>query len=154
MSPAHTVRHPKKARTTAPRFTQSPSRNAPQPDALRTTDPRWAFAVRVAAALEGGRAAILRPEARERLLRTARLLGIRPFDAALIIAMVQDTARRGETPPGHAPLTPALAESLASVREPERTAHAPAILQRLAGVLLIAAAMVAAAILWLNGAPA
>mgnify|MGYP004359204233 FL=1 len=88
-------------------------------------------------------------------MRTARLLGLRPFDAALVIAMVQDTARRGESLPGHPPLTPALAESLTAVPPagpPRADRAAVHIAQKLAGALIIAASMVTAAILWLNGA--
>lgn len=69
----------------------------PQVDTpLSATDPRWVLAVRTAATLEGGRAAILRPEKRARLLTLADTLGLRPFDAALIIAIVQDSVRSGE----------------------------------------------------------
>jgi len=56
------------------------------------SDPRWVLAVRTAESLEG---AMLRPERRERLLRIARLMGLTPFDANIIIAIVQDQARRG-----------------------------------------------------------
>ena len=129
---------------------------------LPRTSPSWAFAARVASQIEGGRAGVLRPERRERLLRLAQNLGIRPFDAALIIAMVQDAARRGETTPGHAPLSPQLADRLAdrlAEHLPATTAHAApprlavSILQRLLGATIIAAAMVTAAILWLQSAP-
>lgn len=129
----------------------------PQPT-TPTPDPRWAFAARVATHLEGGHAAILRPERRERLLRLAAHLRLRPFDAALIIAMVQDTARRGEAAPGHAPLSPQLADRLAEALPDIPATHPQAdlpraavhILQRLAGATIIAAAMVTAAILWLH----
>lgn len=36
------------------------------------------------------------PQRRERVLKTAKQLGVRVFDASLIIAIVQDHARRGE----------------------------------------------------------
>ena len=36
------------------------------------------------------------PERRARVLQTAERLGLRPFDANLIIAIVQDHARRGK----------------------------------------------------------
>jgi hypothetical protein len=58
-------------------------------------DARAILATRVAASLEGGRAAILRPESRRRVVALATRLGLRPFDANLIIAIVQDGARRG-----------------------------------------------------------
>ena len=55
-------------------------------------DPRWVLAARVADKLEG---TLLRPEHRERLIRLGRMLGLTPFDANLVIAIVQDQARRG-----------------------------------------------------------
>jgi len=61
---------------------------------LDPTDPRWTLAVRTHTMLQG---TALTPERRERVMRTARLLGVRPFDANVIIAVVQDQARRGET---------------------------------------------------------
>jgi hypothetical protein len=54
------------------------------------------FAQHVANGIEGGRAAILRPQTRERLLTLATRVGIRPFDAHLLMALMQDRARRGE----------------------------------------------------------
>ena len=59
------------------------------------TDPRWVLAVRTAEMLEG---AVLPPERREGLMRLGRVLGLTPFDATLIIAIVQDQARRGYEP--------------------------------------------------------
>ena len=59
--------------------------------ALDPADPRWVLAVRTAAALQGS---ALTPERRARVMRTARRIGLRPFDANLIIAIVQDHARR------------------------------------------------------------
>lgn len=50
--------------------------------------------------LEGGRAAMLSPEKRKRLISDAGALGIRPFDANLVIAIVQDQARMGLAPKG------------------------------------------------------
>ena len=58
-------------------------------------DPRWVLAVRTAERLEG---ATLRPERRERLLQLGKVMGLSPFDASLIIAIVQDQARRGHLP--------------------------------------------------------
>ena len=60
---------------------------------LSATDPRWAVAVRAQSMLQGS---VLEPNARQRVMRTARTLGVRPFDANLIMALVQDRARRGE----------------------------------------------------------
>ena len=67
---------------------------------IDAVDARWVFACRVATSIEGGRAAILRPEARDRLLTQASRLGLRQFDANLIIAIVQDSARCGQEPLG------------------------------------------------------
>lgn len=71
---------------------------AQQSDALmrQLLGPRQLFAQAVEGALQGGRAAILTPLDRDALLAHARTLALRPFDAHLIIATVQDAARRGE----------------------------------------------------------
>lgn len=58
---------------------------------LKPNDPRWVLAVQTASQLEGDR---LSPEARLRIERTAKLLGVRAFDANVIMAIVQDHARR------------------------------------------------------------
>ncbi len=55
-------------------------------------DPRWVLAVRVSESLEG---TLLSPQKRERLVRLGKMLGLSPFDANLVIAIVQDQARRG-----------------------------------------------------------
>jgi hypothetical protein len=60
--------------------------------ALSPFDARLIFAQHVGVALEGGRAAILRPERRQALIAQAKRLGLRPFDANLVIAIVQDAA--------------------------------------------------------------
>lgn len=65
--------------------------------ALAADDVRRVFAEHVRASVEGGRAAIVRPEARRRLVSSAEKMGLRPFDANLVIAIVQDAARHGET---------------------------------------------------------
>lgn len=68
---------------------------------LAALDPRWIFAVQVAKSLEGGRAALLVLERRQKLLTVAAGLGLRPFDANLVIAVVQDGVRTGEGGLGH-----------------------------------------------------
>ncbi|MBT8487047.1 MAG: hypothetical protein KJO43_15830 [Phycisphaerae bacterium] len=60
---------------------------------LAPTDARWVLAARTASLLQGP---VLTPDRRRTVLRTADRLGIRLFDANLIIAIVQDQARRGE----------------------------------------------------------
>ena len=87
-----------------------------QAASIDSADARWVFACRVAASIEGGRAAILRPESRDRLLNQASRLGLRQFDANLVMAIVQDSARCGEEPLGLA-----TAERLPLIRP----AHAP-----------------------------
>jgi hypothetical protein len=57
------------------------------------TDARWQLATETQRALQG---AVLAFEDRRRLLALANRLGIRAFDANLILALVQDRARRGE----------------------------------------------------------
>lgn len=63
--------------------------------AMQRDDARLVFAQRVAANIEGGKAAILRPEVRKRLLTESASMGLRSFDANLIIAVAQDAAQRG-----------------------------------------------------------
>ncbi|HVZ93631.1 MAG TPA: hypothetical protein VG797_03890 [Phycisphaerales bacterium] len=107
---------------------------------LTDADARLIFTRAAAHAIEGGRAALIRPETRKRLLDTARRLGIRPFDAHLSIAVVQDRARRGE-PIDH--IDSFAHPSLTRCREREhawhiaRTAMASAALAVLLLVLLI-----------------
>lgn len=60
---------------------------------LDPADPRWVLAARAYGQLDGS---TLSPERRDRVMRTARTLGVRPFDANVIIAIVQDQARRGQ----------------------------------------------------------
>lgn len=55
-------------------------------------DPRWMLAVRTTHQLEGS---ILTPEKRELLIREGVDSGLTPFDANLVIAIVQEQARRG-----------------------------------------------------------
>jgi hypothetical protein len=70
------------------------------PPAIDAIDPRWVVAMRAAMWLDGGRAAVLVPERRRGIVRMARKLGLREFDAGLIIAIIQDAARTGEDPLG------------------------------------------------------
>ena len=59
------------------------------------SDPRWVLAIRTAEQLQGD---ILAPDRREKLQRVGKLLGLTPFDVSLVIAVVQDQARRGHAP--------------------------------------------------------
>ncbi len=65
--------------------------------AMSAEDARRIFALRVFESLEAGAAGVLRPDRRRELVSAAQRLGLRAFDANLIIAIVQDDARRGET---------------------------------------------------------
>ncbi len=58
-------------------------------------DPRWVLAVQVGLKLEG---TILRRESRQGLILKGKKMGLNAFDANLIIAIVQDQARRGYQP--------------------------------------------------------
>jgi hypothetical protein len=80
---------------------------------LAASDARWLLAVQVSQALEGGRAAVLPPERRRRLIGLGQRLGVGAFDANLVIAIVQDAARHGE-----GALSPATMSRLTLVREP------------------------------------
>jgi len=72
---------------------------APQPAEVRPVlaadDPRWVLALRVAESLEG---TTLAPAKRARLIEMGRKFGLTAFDANLVIAVVQDQARRGHRP--------------------------------------------------------
>ena len=68
---------------------------ADAPAITDAADPRWVLAIRTADQLEGS---VLSPERRERLLRLGSLLGLSVFDANLVIAIVQNQARRGHRP--------------------------------------------------------
>ncbi len=66
------------------------------PSGLGHTDPRWLLAVKTSSLLEGGKAALLTPAKRQSIMTLARQLGLRPFEASLVVAVVQDGARAGE----------------------------------------------------------
>lgn len=111
------------------------------------------MALRVYEQLEGGRSAILRPGNRRRLVQIARTLGLRPFDANLVIAVVQDAARRGETPANAEPIA-----SLAMVpaagageRAPERRSASWVFVVALVSAMLLGTLAAASTIVWLKG---
>jgi hypothetical protein len=72
------------------------------------------LAVRTAERIQGN---LLSPEQREKLLRLGQTLGLTAFDANLVIAIVQDQARRGVLP-GQCPT--AGTEQLTMVPRPRR----------------------------------
>jgi len=129
---------------------------------LKGDDVRRIFALRVEESLEGGRAALLPLERRQRLMGVARRLGIRAFDANLVIAVAQDRARRGE---GSAVATgPRVHNSAASTSHPDaarrsllppparQTQRHAALFRRaalrLAFIVLFAGAMLTALVVW------
>lgn len=64
--------------------------------AMSALDARWVFAVQVAREIEmsgAPRAGVLAPERRRNLVKLATRLGLRQFDANLVIAIVQDGCR-------------------------------------------------------------
>ena len=105
------------------------------------TDPRWVLAVRTAEQLQGP---ILPPERRERLLRLGKVLGLKPFDTNLIIAIIQDRARRGcpasECPAAGAPQLALI--TLPDSRVPHRQRPAWATAVAVAAFLVIEALLV------------
>jgi hypothetical protein len=104
------------------------------------------LAVRVNYALDGGRAAILDPQSRAMLIDLAKLLGLQPFDANLIIAIVQDSKR--QTGDG---LTPDTRARLGLLPDPARAAARGNIIGYTIGVLLMAAIVAWVASRWFVG---
>lgn len=105
-------------------------------------DARVLLAREVEASIEGGRAAIIRPEVRRRLVSRAQDEGLRPFDANLIIAIVQDAAREGES------LAAAPSQRLALV--PAATDERIRPLAMLAASVCLGTALLLGAIAWLS----
>ncbi|MEL6330442.1 MAG: hypothetical protein AAFR38_12355 [Planctomycetota bacterium] len=75
-------------RASRPRIKPTPAPVAP----ARAAE---AFLALATARLEGGRAAVLRPERRDELARVGERIGLSGFDTQLLIAFAQDRARRG-----------------------------------------------------------
>lgn len=120
-------------------------RTSPTSD-LQATDARWVFAVRVSKALEPGPEPALPPDRRRRLMSIAKALGLRPFDANLIIAIVQDAARSGE------PLSGSVEERLGLVRAVQRSGVSRSSLLLVALASAVAsAALVAWSATWVMG---
>ena len=78
---------------------------------IELDDPRWMLAAIAYAKLQDGP---LTPETRDALIRKATRLGLRPFDASLIIAIAQDQARHGRALEHAEP-------TLRLIRPPQRT---------------------------------
>ena len=93
LAPASQAGHPFSP-SGAPLVAGSPQRSLAHP-IQESRDPRWVLALRVAEQVEG---TILVPERREKLVRLGRMIGLTAFDSNLVIAIVQDQARRGCSP--------------------------------------------------------
>lgn len=68
---------------------------------MSSHDPRWALAAATWRALQGS---LLTSEDRDRIMRWGRAMGMTNFQSSLIIAVVQDQARRGGTLGNTAPM--------------------------------------------------
>jgi hypothetical protein len=106
-------------------------------------DPRWVLAMQTQARLQG---AVLSPERRDELMKSGRKMGLRPFEANLVIAIVQDRARSGGR-------TERSATMLSLVRGTEAQAQpiAPAVWPKWFAALAAAAAVAAVLIRWFAG---
>jgi hypothetical protein len=111
--------------------------------ALQSDDVRWMFAQQVQTAIEGGRAAIVRPQIRQQLVSDAQRMGLRPFDANLVIAIAQDAARHGED------LHETAAHRLAMVPSGRTSKLGPLML--MGAAVGLAAGLVALFIAWIMG---
>jgi hypothetical protein len=91
---------------------------------LTPDDPALKLAAQVRTQLQGP---VLSPERRERVLKIANKLGMRPFEASLIIAIEQDRARTPGTAPGKNAGAASAPSPLPAAPSPEsiaaRTAH-------------------------------
>ena len=62
--------------------------------ALSASDPRWVLALRAGEVMAGD---MLRPAQRQRLNQLGQTMGLTPFQCSLVIAIVQDQRRRGQS---------------------------------------------------------
>lgn len=106
-------------------------------------DPRWILAMQTKSRLQG---ATLTPDRRDQLMRSGRTLGLRPFETNLIIAIVQDQARRGDMKQDAPPLL-----SLVGTNSPNAAPANPAVWPKWFAAIAAAAAVVAVLIRWLAG---
>ncbi len=119
---------------------------------LAPEDARRILLRRASREIEGGRAAIIRPEVRRRLLQTAERLGVRPFDANLVIAVVQDRARRGEDPASAEAHATAVTTTLPHprVQREQQVRHAWMLARRVVAAGTIAVLILALLTRWLT----
>lgn len=113
-------------------------------------DARWALAVRASQMLEGGSAAILAPERRRTLIAMAVGMGLRAFDANLVIAIVQDAARCGLPPLGETTESRLLLIARPSPRAAKVVARAGDTLVLFAASGLLAAGLFLGLIAWIG----
>jgi len=140
------TRHPSALRLVRPGLDPNPPRvvvDQARRDAARENrlaselspeDARVILAARVADAIEGGKAAMLRPDRRRDLVAAGVRMGLRPFDANLVIAIVQDAARSDAA-------HPAADQRLALVRAAKRE-------KARLGAMLLAASLLGALAFW------
>ncbi len=76
---------------------------------LDTKDPRWILAMQTQSRLQGS---VLVPELRDQLLRNGAKLGLRPFESNLVIAIIQDRARAGNSARSPVPLLSLVGHSI------------------------------------------
>jgi len=110
---------------------------------LTADDARWILAQQTASLLEGGTAAQLRPERRRRVHDLATRVGLRPFDANLVIAIVQDAARTDRDA-----LSAAAKSRLALVGEARRPSGSAPMLAPLAAAVGLGIAGAAVLVRW------
>jgi hypothetical protein len=113
---------------------------------LQPLDARWVMALDVWNTIEGGRAAMIAPSKRRELIAAGVARGMREFDANLVIAIVQDAARRGEMPPID-PAGSVISASLAMLKPARKPLSRR--LVALAGTVLLALSFFAIRVAWL-----
>jgi hypothetical protein len=115
------------------------ARESTRQNAIDLGDPRWQLACATRDALQG---AVLTYENRRKVMLLAQRVGIRPFDANLIVAIVQDRARRGESIEN-------AAEAISVIPKPVRPARRTATAWVWASAILVAILVDAVLIGWL-----
>jgi hypothetical protein len=116
---------------------------------LSHDDARWVFAQQVFDSLDGGRAAILPPDVRRALVTRGQRLGLRPFDANLVIAIVQEQVRRGDGPPKES--ASQLNSRLRMVGPPRATLSGAEIALAVFLTIALAAGTLALLVAWITG---
>lgn len=110
---------------------------------LDPLDPRWLVALEAAKSLQGP---LLTFERRRTVLAFANRIGVRPFDANLIIAAMQDRARRGEPLDAAMPTVALTAAPPPRHTRSRRLAAAGRSLDRRGWMPILFAALIAAAL--------